>query len=325
MKRLEIGMLHHDLEFAEQELTSLLRERDVIVNHYDVRNCFLEKIIKNDLVLNRVYASVANRDYRSIVLTLNLLREIEKRGVYCLNSYKTSGYDYDKYQTFRRLSYGGVPTPESIFIDMKEDLKEKSEKLESLLGFPLIIKRNSGGRGKDVCKIETPEEFVSIMSSKRELARGEGYFGSFIAQEFVKPVRGYDCRVNIIDGNYTFAFARTLIPSKEGEEPWFGSVSNGSKELPSFRPTIDEINLAIRSTNLIGALVNEVDISFSEDGPVVIENNPTPNYFNKINDNKRMVQFVDSTLNFLKRNSEKSYKEGKQNLGLTKTRTEIIE
>ena len=49
-----------------------------------------------DLVLNRVYASVANRNSRDVETTLELMRSLESRGVLCLNSYSSCRADYSK-------------------------------------------------------------------------------------------------------------------------------------------------------------------------------------------------------------------------------------
>jgi glutathione synthase/RimK-type ligase-like ATP-grasp enzyme len=73
-----------------------------------------------------------------------------------------------------------------------------------------------------------------------------------------------------------FAYGRTLI-SKNNDTPWLASVSNGSKII-EYTPTQEQIDVAIRSTQSIGAFINEVDMIQTHDGPIVIENNPTPNY-----------------------------------------------
>ncbi len=51
----------------------------------------------------------------------------------------------------------------------------------------------------------------------------------------------------------------------------------GSKK-ESYNPSEEEIRLAKKATKNINAVFNEVDVTFTSDGPMIIENNPTPNY-----------------------------------------------
>ena len=68
------------------------------------------------------------------------------------------------------------------------------------------------------------------------------------------------------------------IANSDTESAWIGSLSRGS-ESGSYRPDTAETELAVLSTRAIQSLFNEVDIIFTETGPMVIENNPTPVFF----------------------------------------------
>jgi len=60
---MKIAILHHDLENSERILRDLLEKRDIKVKMLDIRNTEIGDFEGVDVVLNRVYASVANRDF----------------------------------------------------------------------------------------------------------------------------------------------------------------------------------------------------------------------------------------------------------------------
>jgi glutathione synthase/RimK-type ligase-like ATP-grasp enzyme len=292
---MKVAILHHDLEFAEKKIAEVLRLKGVQVEMYDIRKVNIENLAKNDLVLNRIYASVANRDYESISKTLELLKNLEKRGVYCLNSYKASMFDYNKYKSFLIMKKNKIPTPETILIDSEENIEEKTKEIVEKLKLPLILKRNIGGRGKDISRVKSSDDVLNNLKEKFKNAKKENYEGGFIAQEFINSSRDYDCRLGIIDGNIGFSYSRSLI-SLGSEEKWLASTTNGSVEGIYDAENIEK-QIGLKTSNLIESKFNELDIMFTEGGPVIIENNPTPNYFDSPDDHKRIEQFVEVVLN----------------------------
>lgn len=292
---MRVAILHHDLEFAEKKIAEVFKEKGHDSYLIDVRSAKPSDFENTDLVLNRVYASVANRDYQSIKKTLELLKELEEKGIECLNSYRTSVFDYDKYLSSVAMTEAGIQNPQTILIDENKDTKETAEYLVKELGFPIIIKRNIGGRGKDVSRVSTAEEIVINLEDKFMTSKEEGYLGGFIAQEFAKTNRDHDCRLGVINGDVVFSYSRSLIASNS-EDKWLASTSNGSTE-GIYEAEDIEKKMGIKASNSIGAQFNELDIMFTDEGPTIIENNPTPNYFDEIDDHKRIEQFVYVILN----------------------------
>ena len=70
---MKVAILHHDLEPSEKKIKEFLIEKKLYVELIDIRKVKLTNFQDFDLVLNRVYASVANRDFPSIIKTLELL------------------------------------------------------------------------------------------------------------------------------------------------------------------------------------------------------------------------------------------------------------
>lgn len=272
---MKVGILHHDLEWAEKEMGRLLIEKGFEVVYVDVRSSNHDELFDCKCVLNRVYASVGNRDCASNVKVLELLKEIEGKGIYCLNSYLATLNDYSKYKSSEIMNENGIANPRTIFIESVKDDRDAILEFAKDEGYPLIIKRDMGGRGKDVLKIDDEEDLFASLN--KVFADADGYDQGFVVQAFARNIRGYDCRIAIVDGEFAFSFKRSLIGTVEGDELWLASVSRGSKK-ENYDPSDEEIALAKTATGAINAVFNEVDLTFTEEGPVIIENNPTPNY-----------------------------------------------
>ena len=155
--------------------------------------------------------------------------------------------------------------------------------------YPIIVKPDMGGRGKNVQRVTNAAGLVSALE---EGLADDQYRAPYIVQEFIPSVRPIDCRIAIVDGQLAFSYSRTLT-SRNGEAPWLASTTNGSQEGP-YSPKSNEIAVAIQSSAAIGALFNEMDVCFSAEGPVIIENNPTPNYIEGDSDDlQRLTTAVD--------------------------------
>ena len=292
---MKIAILHHDLENSERILRDLLEKRDIKVKMLDIRNTEIGDFEGVDVVLNRVYASVANRDFASNEKALILLKQLEDREIRCVNSLLTSFYDYSKFDTYKVMSDNNILTPRTVFISKREEIEKIAKEAIEELGLPIIVKRNSGGRAKDLFRADTEEKIIEILESRFDLAEEEDYRGGFILQNLIKSNKNFDTRIGGVGGEVAFSYGRKLISDESGEK-WFSSVSKGSERM-SFEASEEDKRIAIQASNLIGAEYNVVDIMFSEEGPVVIENNPTPNYVN--NDEQdifRMNKFIDTLL-----------------------------
>lgn len=290
---MKIGILHHDLEPSELKIKEYFEEEGFEVFLFDIRHSEIRDFSEIDVVLNRVYASVANRDYSSIQKTLELLKELEKDKL-CINSFKTSFYDYNKYEAYKVMKKNNLPTPETILFTNKDDIQISTEKAIKNLGLPLISKRNSGGRGKDITKINTREELIKDLEEKRILAEKEGYAGDFIIQKFIETNRDHDCRLSIINNNFGFSYGRTLVKHKSNSR-WLASASKGSVKI-DYQAGEEEIKMSLKTSQLLDAHFNTLDIMYTKNGPIIIENNPTPNYFVNEEENIVRIKTVVNTI-----------------------------
>ncbi len=270
---MKVAILHHDLEWTEHELKRILKEKfNSDVEMFDIRMAVLEdfRSFNPDLILNRVYASVANRDYNSLKKTLSLLRSLDETFL-IVNSFNASLADYSKYHSFNLMKSVNIRTPNTKLYDENYDIQSN---ILGLGNFPLIVKRDTGGRGVDLRKCNNLKEVEYAINN---IKSSEDYTGGIIFQEFHSPMEGYDYRVWIVGGEVILYHKRTLI-SSNGEAPWLASRSLGSKILPPEVSIPEDLKEFSRiAAESIGAEFDVLDVIKTEEGYSVIEHNPTPN------------------------------------------------
>jgi len=277
---MRVGILIQDLEEQEKIIANDLREEGFEVELYDLRKASIEEMAKNDVVLNRVFASVANRNYNDNLLALEQLRYLESRGVKCLNSYFTTKCDYSKHFSAQTMIKAGIRSPDTFLIRTMDDLssaKEFAEKYGLLDGTPVVLKRDIGGRGKDIHLIKNMEELEEKVEIALTEAKDDGYSAGYILQEFVDSILSHDYRVSMVNGEIVYSMTRSFVADEESGRAWISSMTLGSKEEKVELPKeIKEISLG--ATKAIGAFFNDTDVMVGKKGAYIIENNPTPNF-----------------------------------------------
>lgn len=214
--------------------------------------------------MNRVYPSEASPS--TINKGLNVVSWLNHKGYQTINSLLACKVDYNKLLSWELMNKNKIVTPYTRILTKEDDI----DTLVNEFSLPLIIKRNTGGKGIGVSRIETPEKLIEYLENPQFTS------GNYLVQEFIPPSRDHDIRVGVVGGEAIISYGRTLV-AKNGESPWMASCGHGSEIIP-YRASDEECDLAIRATKAINATLNEVDIQITEKGPVIIENNPTPGY-----------------------------------------------
>ena len=197
-------------------------------------------------------------------------------GVVCINSHAATLAEYSKYRSACLMVNAGVATPKTIFLDQKTTAAALEDKLVDL-SFPLVIKRDLGGRAVDILLAVNAPELNQWLEKVFEPGYLQLYAAGQVVQPFLKSLRPYDIRIAIVNGEYKYSYTRSLVPKRAGEPPWLASGRWGS-ELAAYKPNDEQIAVAIAATRSIGAFINEVDMIETESGYSVIENNPTPGF-----------------------------------------------
>ncbi len=215
--------------------------------------------------MNRVYPSESRRE--TIAKGLTLVSWLGSRNYLTINPMTACACDYDKNFAYELMRKYEVPTPKTKLLNSEDNLEGILDEFK----FPLIFKKNTGGKGIGVRKLDSVEEL------KKVLNLDDVFSGKYLIQEFAKPIADYDIRIGVIDGEPLIHYARTLVDRENQGISWLGSCNHGSKII-DYVPSEEEKRLAVLSTKAIGAKLNEVDMQLTENGPVIIENNPTPGY-----------------------------------------------
>ncbi len=273
------GVDHWDIsyfkkEFEKKNIDVVLFDANKISNDYslvqnpeEVSIPEIEKLVNEGykIWMNRIYPSEASESV--INKGLNVVSWLSKEDCKTINPLTACAADYDKFFAFQCMEQFAVPTPKTEKITEEKD----ANYFASSFSFPLIIKKNTGGKGIGVQKIDD-------MNGLEQALKGEEIVsGKYLIQEFAKPSKSYDIRVGVIDGKPLISYGRTLVAKNRGDISWMGSCNHGSKIIP-YEASEEERNLAVLASKAIGANLNEVDIQITEKGPIVIENNPTPGY-----------------------------------------------
>jgi len=283
---MRIAILYNSFDWCEQEMTNYLIKKEHTVEQFHV-NTIHDKSFKGfDLVLNRIMPSYAARDpYFNMTKFMNSLMSISKE-TDLVNSYEAANVDYNKYYASNLMKYYKIPTPSTYLLT--EPIMDDIDQIINKLNYPVIIKPTLSGRSRGVVKCINRLEVDTALNHVK--------IDHTLIQEFIQSTEHVDYRVCVCNDEVIFTVTRSLI------DGWLGCISKGSiMSQPGDVP--EEVTaLAINVTKRIRAAVNGVDIIISKDGPVVIENNPTPNFSPKyisllgFNPIKRIMKTIlDST------------------------------
>ena len=164
---------------------------------YQALSQFHPIILNNDEVLPYVLTQGDPRSIFCVFLDKDvfLAKTLEEMGVRLLNGSNTIATCDDKYATYLALKGIGVPQPETLTAPFSFTSKLYNEKyfqfVKDILGFPVIIKENSGSLGEQVYLASTIGEAQKICSKIQPKKH--------IFQKYIPEAFGYDLRVYVAD------------------------------------------------------------------------------------------------------------------------------
>ena len=261
---MKVAILHYGKpQWTEEQLLYFFNKKNVSVDLIEFNDLENVNFCKYDLILNRVYASIANENNFDFRKYISLLRKIEEEGLRLVNSSFASVCDYDKYISSQTMHKKQILNP----------LTEKVSSVKEIRSFisnnngSVIVKPNTGGRGMDIMKFDTSLDVRDGLFDNLK-----SYSEDFIVQTLSKSIEPWDYRIFVCGEDILFANTRTLV------DGWLGSRSKGSKIKVIQNLPEDLKKVAISATKAIGAEINSLDIVNTDEGYSVIENNPTPNF-----------------------------------------------
>ena len=204
-----------------------------------------------------VRGSVASRD-----AWLDMVSQLEKIGICCVNSRLTIEMCADKYWTALRLADAGVPTPKTALLQSEKQLQASLD----IIGeeYPLILKTLRGSKGIGVIFIESRRQLSSLI----QLLWKQDEATEILLQSYIKS--DFDVRVIVLNGEVQAAMRRDVL---EGD--FRSNYSRGAK-VKKYKLNDKEIAICLKADKSVNGVWTAVD--FIKDGKdtFVLEVNSSP-------------------------------------------------
>jgi RimK family alpha-L-glutamate ligase len=203
---------------------------------------------------------------------IRLAYYLELLGYPVFNSSRAISICDDKALTHLTLMNAGIPMPRTIIAPMTYDNIGYTNivflaEVANRIGFPMIVKESFGSFGQQVYLVQNAEELANQV---RQIGTKPILF-----QEFIQSSFGKDVRLQVV-GNQVIASMYRY--SENGD--FRANLTIGGKMMP-FQPTKEQIELALRSCELIGLDFAGVDMLFGkEDELIVCEVNSNAHFKN---------------------------------------------
>jgi ribosomal protein S6--L-glutamate ligase len=196
-----------------------------------------------------------------VVFRMNLLGQLESRGVQVGNPPRAIECAVDKYLTTARLVANGLPVPETMVCETAEAALGAFERL----GRDVVVKPVFGAEGRGILRVSDPD---LALRTFRTLERIQAvlYLQRFIEHE------GFDLRVMVLDGRVAAAMRR------RSPHDFRTNVSRSAIAEP-VQISDREIDLSLRAAAAIGTRIAGVDLLYDRQGNCyVIEVNGVPGW-----------------------------------------------
>lgn len=196
---------------------------------------------------------------------MDLLSQIEKANICCVNSRSTIGVCADKYRTYIRLTDYGLKQPKTMLIPTAESALTVVEHLD--VTYPVIIKTLRGSKGIGVLFVESERSLESIIQL---IFKSDDI--ELLMQEYIKTE--FDVRVLVLGGQILAAMKRDVI---EGD--FRSNYSRGGK-VSDFKLTKMEVEQCILAAKAVNGIYVGVDFipgkNRDKDLPYFLEVNSSP-------------------------------------------------
>lgn len=247
--------------------SSIITLNDVVTDLTETGPAFFYKGIN----LNTFDVILVREVFSQMKFAIILSTHLKKQGVHIIdNNLAQEQFLVNKIREGTSLLSAGLPFPKTFYALSLEAYLNSLHEIKEKIGYPLLVKHNSKGKGADIHKIENENELIEklhIINNKDPKKAIKRYH----IQEFLELDKDY--RVLVIGRKVIGAMQR--IP-KEGD--FRANFSLGGSVKPA---TLTEemkrlAEKAIKATNVDFA---GVDIVYTTDNkPYILEVNRTPGF-----------------------------------------------
>jgi RimK family alpha-L-glutamate ligase len=213
--------------------------------------------ISRDDTIAIIRGSTASRD-----AGLDLVSQLEKLGICCINSRSTISMCADKYWTSLRLADASIPTPKTALVQSEDTLQASLD----IIGekYPLILKTLRGSKGVGVIFIESKRQLRALL----QLLWKQDETTELLLQSYIKS--DFDVRVLVLGGKIQAAMRRDVI---KGD--FRSNVSQGAK-VKKYKLSDEEITICLSADKAVNGVWTGVDFIKNGKDIFVLEVNSSP-------------------------------------------------
>ncbi len=192
-----------------------------------------------------------------------VIAHFEWVGTPIVNRSKAIATARHKFRSLRILAQHGLPIPPSLTVGSAAFLENAVAEIGE---YPFILKPFYGTHGRGVILLDTPTSLTSTVDALCDLHH------DYVIQSFVKEAGGVDIRVLVVGGEAIAAMKRSAPPGEFRANIHKGGIGE-AVALPE-----EYTRLAIKATAALELEIAGVDLLETNEGPVVLEVNPSPGF-----------------------------------------------
>ena len=192
-----------------------------------------------------------------------VISHFEWIGTPVINRAKPIATARHKFHSLRILAQHGLPVPPSLTVGSTTFLENAVAEIGN---YPFVVKPFYGTHGRAVMLLDTPTSLTSAVDALCDLHQDH------VIQSFITDAGGVDIRALIVGGELIAAMKRSAPPGEFRANIHKGA-SGEALSLPD-----EYTRLAIEATAALELEIAGVDLLETNDGPVVLEVNPSPGF-----------------------------------------------
>ena len=184
-------------------------------------------------------------------------------GTRIINRAKSIAAARHKFHSLRILAQHDLPIPPSLTVGSATFLENAVAEMGD---YPFILKPFYGTHGRGIMLLDTPTSLTSAVDALCDLHHDH------VIQPFITEAGGVDTRVFVVDGEAIAAMKRSAPPGEFRANIHKGAFGE-AVTLPD-----EYACLAIEATAALELEIAGVDLLETNEGPVILEVNPSPGF-----------------------------------------------
>jgi ribosomal protein S6--L-glutamate ligase len=192
-----------------------------------------------------------------------VLAHFEWVGTPVVNQAKAIAAARHKFHSLRILAQHGLPIPPSLTVGSATFLEDAVAEVGA---YPFILKPFHGTHGTGVMLLDTPTSLTSAVDALCDLHQ------DYVIQPFIAEAGGVDIRVFVVGGEAVAAMKRSAPPSE-----FRANIHKGASG-EAIALADEYTRLAIAAAAALELEIAGVDLLQTNEGPVVLEVNPSPGF-----------------------------------------------